>query len=97
MKINDAPASKLFEHEVLNQIWYNVVPESQNQLGINLFQPTADEVYHIPKCSTSVRFLMMTYLLPVRNEFGLRSPCFKYAKANSIGAVEYEYGADMMT
>lgn len=36
-----------------------------------------------------------TYRFPVFNPAGLRLTAFKNAKAYSIAALEYEYGADM--
>ena len=72
-------------------------PQLHNQLLINLSQTGADQIYDVPKGSSWVNRVMITYLLPVLSYPGLRSPCFRKAKASSTGAVEYEYGADMIT
>ena len=72
-------------------------PQVVDKLWLYLLEPGLDQLCHIPKTTTSVRLLIMTYLLPVFTACGFRSVDLRKANAYSIGEPANEYGAETHT
>ena len=60
-------------------------------------KPLLNESSDLSKITTRVKFVSDTYRLLVLRPFGFRFSALRKPKAYSIGALAYEYGAEMQT
>ena len=91
------PVSQRPEDQVLEQVPDDMLPEVLDQLVVDQLQPPGHHVGHVPKGSTHVSVVDVTYRLPVLSPLGFKFTDLKNAKAYSAGAAAYEYGAEMQT
>ena len=73
-----------------------MAPEPHYQSWVQLLQPCLDQRNHVSEGTKKISEGSDTYLLPAVKERGFKTPYLRKAKANSTGAVVYEYGAEIM-